>query len=253
MSTKKYSKLNNLLNSYPSGVVLLSSWLRQRGYSLDLLRRYRDSDWLKSIGNGAMVKKGDEVTYEGAIYALQKQLGLSVHPGGKTALSILGKSHYLEFKKSKVTIFGNGSERLPKWFTDYDWSVKINYYNSSFLPLDVDFQEVEVKSFKIKVSGPTRALMECLYLSPKKQELFECYELMEGLNNLLPNKVQVLLEKCSSIKVKRLFMYMAEKAGHQWVKYIDLNKVDMGQGNRSIIENGVYISDYRITVPKELA
>jgi hypothetical protein len=26
--------------------------------------------------------------------------------------------------------------------------------------------------------------MECLYLAPEKQELAECYQLMEGLNNL---------------------------------------------------------------------
>lgn len=42
------------------------------------------------------------------------------------------------------------------------------------------------------------------------------FELMEGLNNLRPNQVQDLLEKCESVKVKRLFLYLAEKAGHEW-------------------------------------
>lgn len=66
--------------------------------------------------------------------------------------------------------------------------------------------------------------MECLYLAPEKQQLLECYEMMEGLNNLRPNLVQQLLEACQSVKVKRLFLYMAEKSGHDWVKYLNLKK-----------------------------
>ncbi len=84
------------------------------------------------------------------------------------------------------------------------------------------------------------------------QELFECFELIQGLNNLRPNHVQELLEQCTSVKVKRLFMYMAEKANHDWVNYINLEKIDLGKGKRSLVKNGVYIPKYRITVPKEL-
>ena len=76
---------------------------------------------------------------------------------------------------------------------------------------------------------------------------------MEGLNNLRPDTVQQLLEACSSVKVKRLFLYMAEKAQHPWLNYLDLQKIDLGKGNRSLVEKGVYVSKYKITVPKELA
>jgi hypothetical protein len=96
-------------------------------------------------------------------------------------------------------------------------------------------------------------MLECLFLSPKHQELIECYELMEGLNNLRPNLVQNLLEGCTSVKVKRLFLYLAEKANHSWVKYLNMDKIDLGSGKRSIVKNGTYNSKYRISVPKELA
>jgi hypothetical protein len=109
-----------------------------------------------------------------------------------------------------------------------------------------------IKSFSIKVSGAARALMECLYLAPLKQELMECFELMEGLNNLPPKQVQALLENCQSVKVKRLFLYMAEKANHSWFKHLDLTRLDLGSGKRSIVKNGVFIGKYGITVPKEL-
>jgi hypothetical protein len=40
---------------------------------------------------------------------------------------------------------------------------------------------------------------------------------MEGLNTLRPDLVQELLEKCSSVKVKRLFMHLAEQFQHPWL------------------------------------
>ena len=94
--------------------------------------------------------------------------------------------------------------------------------------------------------------MECLYSVPKSQPLLEVYEIMEGLNNLRPASVQALLEACKSVKVKRLFLYLAEKAGHDWFNYLDLKKVDLGSGKRSIVQGGTYVPKYQITVPKEL-
>src|SRR5690606_26221199 len=112
--------------------------------------------------------------------------------------------------------------------------------------------EVELSNFSIKVSGSARAIMECLHLAPQKQELMECFELMEGLNNLPPTQIQTLLENCQSVKVKRLFLYMGEKADHSWFKHLDPKSVDLGKGKRSIVKNGAFIDKYGITVPKEL-
>lgn len=94
--------------------------------------------------------------------------------------------------------------------------------------------------------------MECLYHIPTKLSLVECYEIMEGLNNLRPDQVQDLLEHCRSVKVKRLFLYLAGKAEHEWVKHIRFNRIDLGTGKRSIIKGGVFIPKYQITVDKEL-
>ena len=252
MSAHIGSKINKLLGTQPQGTVLLSSWLAQQGYSYDLQQRYKKSNWLHSIGVGALVRANEKVSYEGAVYALQHQANLSIHLGAKTALSILGKAHYLELKPTKVVLFGGAKERLPAWFKKYNWGTKIQYYESSFLPKDLGLIDVERKSFSIKVSGAARAIMECLYLAPKDQDLIECYELMEGLNNLSPKQVQTLLESCQSFKVNRLFLYMAEKAKHTWVDYLDKEKIDLGTGKRSIVKKGAFVHKYGITVPKEL-
>lgn len=252
MSTNKESKINQLLQLQPKGVVLLASWLLDKGYSFDLQRRYRQSQWLESIGSGAMIRKSDEVDLSGALYALQTQLGMSVHFACKTALSMQGKTHYLELTNQKAFVFGNENEKLPTWLTYHDWGIQLKYFSTKFLQTDVGYTEVEVKEFKIKVSSPARAIMECLYLSPDKQDLLECYDLIEPLNNLRPNQVQELLENCSSVKVKRLFLYMAEKANHSWFQYLNLEKIDLGKGKRSIVKHGIYEPKYQITIPKEL-
>ncbi|MBX7060832.1 MAG: type IV toxin-antitoxin system AbiEi family antitoxin [Pyrinomonadaceae bacterium] len=240
------------MTSQPSGVVFQSKWLSDQGYSGHLQKKYRQSNWLVSIGSGAMIRAGDQVGYEGAIYSLQEQTGSTVHPGGRTALALMGKAHYLEMASQRVTLFADKTEKLPAWFREHEWGVSVEFYPTSFLPPDLGLTELERRTFSIKVSGAARALLECLYLAPEKQDLMECYELIEGMNNLRPDQVQRLLEECRSIKVKRLFLYLAEKAGHDWFQYVDLEKVDLGKGKRSVIKGGVFVKKYQITVPKEL-
>jgi hypothetical protein len=251
MGTISKSKLNQLLSSTPKGGVLLTSWLKTNGYSPDLVKRYRSSGWLECIGFGANIRSGDTVDCFGALYSLQDQCGSSIHVGARSALSIQGKSHYLEFNAKKITLFAaNEDRRMPAWFKNFDWGTEVELHSSNFLPHDLGLLNFPIKEFSVKISGEIRALMECLYLVPNYQELIECYELMESRNNLHPKKVQELLCNCNSIKVKRLFLYLAEKAGHEWFNYLDLSNIDLGAGKRKIVENGVLDKKYKITVPQ---
>lgn len=252
MSTGNSSKLNKLLKLQPPGVVLISSWLVAQGYSPELLRRYRNSNWLKSIGTGAMIRDPEQVDYLGAIFSIQQQLNLSIHPAAKTALSLQGKVHFLEFAQQQIYLFGYSKESLPAWFINYDWGVKINYNTTSFLPADEGMTTICKENYELSISAPARALMECLFIAPQSQDLVECLQIMQGLNNLNPKNVQLLLEQCTSVKVKRLFMYLAEKCGHSWFKHLNIEQIDLGKGNRSLVKNGVYIPKYKITVPQEI-
>jgi len=252
MNTAKRSKLNTLVRTQPSGVVLVSSWLAEQGYSLDLQKQYRKSQWFDSIGTGALVRHDDQADYLGGIYALQSQLGLTVHPAGKTALSMQGKAHYLALAAKKVQLFGGVDDALPLWFKKHAWGLELDCKLSSFLPPELGLVEFEHKGFAVKISSPARAVMECLYLAPGSQPLLEVFELMEGLNNLRPANVQALLEGCRSVKVKRLFLYLADKAGHDWLAYLKPDRVDLGSGKRTIVPGGVYVAKYQITVPREL-
>lgn len=247
-----YAKLRKLLSDHKPGTVSLASWLESLGISTDLLKRYRKSGWFESIGTGAFIRPGDHVSWIGGLYALQQQAKLPVHVGANTALEIHGVSHYIRTKLI-VYLFSPLSTPLPRWFLAYKWENEIQHVKTSMLPREVGLTTHQEQNIPFTVSTSERAILECLYLAPKKMDLVECYHLMEGLSNLRPKVLQELLEKCSSVKVKRLFLFMATKAQHQWLSFIDQKKIDLGKGDRSIVDHGVYNAAFHITIPKELA
>lgn len=80
----------------------------------------------------------------------------------------------------------------------------------------------------------------------------DLYYIMEQLTSLDSDKVQTALENTSSQRVKRMFLYMAKKSGHYWFDMLDMDKFGLTTSKLQLVDNGVYISKYRITVPKEL-
>jgi len=248
------TKINSLIQSLPRGSVLLPSWLLSQGYSYELQQSYRKGNWLKSIGKGAMLKSGDPLVLTGALSALQKVENLNIHVGGRSALELQGLAHYLQINNPETTLFLNSRAKLPIWFENNDWNAKLKIFRLSLFNDEMlgmtNFQEGELA---MRISNPARAIMECLALCPDKFPLSESFELMEGLGALRPAKVQELLENCKSLKTKRLFLHFAERANHNWFKYLDLSKIDLGVGKRSLVESGVLISKYKLVLPGELA
>ncbi|MHB8426104.1 MAG: type IV toxin-antitoxin system AbiEi family antitoxin domain-containing protein [Gammaproteobacteria bacterium] len=73
---------------------------------------------------------------------------------------------------------------------------------------------------------------------------------MEGLTNLRPRLVQSLLEHCTSVKVKRVFMVLAEGCGHPWARKLDPMKIVFGKGKRVLVKGGRFDARYSISVPE---
>lgn len=244
------TKISQLISQWPKGTVFTASYLRKEGFSSDLLSRYKSNRRIEPVGHGAYKLPNDKVDWFGAVYALQSQLNLSIHAGGKTALELKGYAHYLPAKANRIFLYGQRGERLPGWFTSSDMEVSISYSATTlFPPTELkSLSEYHHKDFAIKVSAPELAAMEMLYHVPRVQGFDEAFLIMQNLATLRPDLVQELLEQCTSIKVKRLFMSMAEKLEHPWVKRLDLAKLDFGSGKRVIVEDGVLDKQYDITV-----
>ena len=252
MTTQNNKYLRKLFNLLLPGTVATSSWLESFGISRNLKKYYLKARWIEPIGRGAYKKPDDKVEWQGALNAIQKQTNTKVHLGALSALAQQGFSHYFRFNKETLYLFSPLKNSLPKWFLDYEWGVNLLHKKTLFLPDNLGLKEIELKQIPIIVSSPERAIMECLYLSPIQVDLLECYHIFEGLVNLKPKLVKELLQNCNSVKVKRLFLFMAEKSNHAWFQFLDTKNIDLGTGKRMISKNAVYNSKYQISIPKEL-
>jgi hypothetical protein len=137
--------------------------------------------------------------------------------------------------------------------TSYTWERALREFSTKTFDGHIGVTQVKYEGVTLQVSTPELAIMECLLLAPEYYDFMDVYYLMEMLTALRANMVTKLLEECSSIKVKRLFLYMAEKAKHAWFKRLDLSNVTLGSGPRSLTKGGIKVSKYNIIISKELA
>ena len=93
-------------------------------------------------------------------------------------------------------------------------------------------------------------MLELLDEVPKRETFHQVDMLMEGLRNLSPRRLHKLLTECHSVKVKRLFLWFAERHNHAWLKKLDQDGVDLGHGKRMIVRGGKLDTKYNITVPE---
>jgi hypothetical protein len=252
MSGALTSKINQILKLWPRGTVALSSWLESQGVYQQLAHKYEQTQWFERVGYGAFVRSGDKVDWQGALYAIQTHASLPIHAAAKTALELHGITHFVAAGRRNLFLFGAPRAALPSWFKKKDWGVTIRYATPELFsgPHDQGITEKTYGDFSIRVSSLERAILELLYLVPAQQQYEESKQLFEGLRALRPSLVQSLLENCKSIKVKRLFLHLAEATGQSWFEDLKIAKIDLGKGKRVIAEGGHFDSKYNISVPK---
>jgi hypothetical protein len=250
MSRQAETKIQKVMQQWPVGTVATTGFFAssERDVSRQLLNRYVKSRWLSPVGTGAYIKTGEQVGWQGGLYALQAYGQLAVHAGALTALSLQGYAHYVRLGGEPIYLFSPPRIKLPAWFTAHDWSQPIRHAQTSLLPKDVGLVDFQVApSFSIRISAPERAILECLYLAPDEIALMECYQVLEGLTAVRPRLLQQLLEQCSSFKVKRLFLYLAERSDQDWFKRLDGSKLELGSGARSFAKGGSpQKTDYKV-------
>lgn len=255
MTSQNRSKINQLLADWPKGTVAPMTWLEAQRVPRQLADSYCKTGWLRRVARGAYARADDpKVDWTGATWTMQRLLQMTVHPGGKTALELQGEAHFLPLGGGRVTLFGAPAEKLPAWFRSNDWGVRVVYTMTNLFPVgaELGFSELPVRDLTLRVSGRERAMLELLYLVPEKEAFDEAKLLMEGLTTLRPSVLQLLLEKCNSVKAKRLFLSLSESAGHAWLRKLDLARVDLGTGKRVLVKGtkgGRLDAKYQIVLP----
>lgn len=229
------------------------SWLADQGYSRQLVHGYVKNGWLVSIGHGVYCKAGQGLDWKGAVLGVQQYLKLPLHVGGITAMNMQGLAQYLPLaSKEKVHLWG---VKAPSWLNrlKLDGSFIVHKQNlfEGDDTLALEKIPVAVRNWRLYVSSPERAVMEMLSTVESEDDFMQAAELFEGMTQLRPELLNTLLVHCKSIKVKRLFLFLAHHYKFSWVNRLDVKNVDLGKGKRQVIKEGRYDSQYRITIPKK--
>lgn len=246
-------KIKQILDAQGADTLLFSSWLTAQGINRAEQAAYVQSGWLEKVAHGVYKVAGANVSLFSAVSAYNSQLGKQCIIGAETALDIRGYSHYVPMGKPLAFLFTESRAKLPQWFLTTEWDRTIRYHTISlWTDNNLGLEQREEDGRTLLISSPERAIMECLNRPFIAQTLMDTYYIMEMLTTLRPKLVQQLLEQCSSVKVKRLFLYLAEKANYPWYKAIDTGRVNLGSGRRMISPTGKYVSKYNITIPTEV-
>jgi hypothetical protein len=246
-------KINQILQKWPQGTVITTDWLKKQGVSRQSVNNYKNSGWFERIGRGAYKRKGDNISWAGGLYALQKLQGIPVHVGGKTSLEMQGYGHYIKMSfLDRVILWKNPEVRLSAWFKNYDeWKDKLEIRSATLFSNGVGaLSEARIRQVEVQISSAERAILEYLNDVPKREDFDRVNNIMGRLASLHPKVLQQLLEACNSVRVKRLFMYMAEYHGHSWFHRLDPSKINFGKGKREIVKGGKLNKKYMIVVPE---
>ena len=245
-------KLNRNLSTAPAGAVLTLAWLVDHRISRKLADRYARSGWLHRVGPGAFTVHPGPPTWSGAVFGLQ-QTSKSIHLGGRTALEFAGFAHFLPLGDDyPLFLFGPTGECLPRWFKGLPCFKRIRHVKTNVLPYNLGIGEHCDGELVVRISLPERAILELIQASGFSTFSYQHADLIfESLDTLHADLVQRLLQVCASVTVKRLFLHLAERHNHPWVKALDLSKVSLGTGKRTLISGGRLDPKYLVTVPEE--
>jgi Transcriptional regulator, AbiEi antitoxin, Type IV TA system/Transcriptional regulator, AbiEi antitoxin N-terminal domain len=271
-------KLNWLEQNLPEGLLVDAPWLTKHGYSTSLRTQYVAAGWLEQPARRVFRRPRGALSWEQAVISLQTLLEVPVVVGGRTALELQGFAHYLAREQKEIHLYGHHpppewlhklplsvrfvfhkSDRLfrndpiTRGLTSLSWNVKTGEGGSTDpLQTGLTVQPWGHWDWPLTLSTPERAVLELLDELPDRESFHQADKLMEGLTNLTPRRLQKLLEDCKSVKVKRLFFFLADRHDHAWLKRIERERIDLGKGKRLLVRGGKLNATYGITVPEDL-
>jgi len=207
------------------------------------------------------------------VISLQTLLGCPFTVGGRTALELQGFAHYLSSgRRREVDLYGTG--KPPGWVFKLKLENRFVFHNAEKLfkneasrpnrkkaesdagidPLRGSYirQPWGQWEWPLTLSSPERAILELMDEVPQRETFHQADVLMEGLSNLSPRRLHTLLVACRNVKVKRLFLWFAERHQHAWLKKLDRKDIDLGHGKRMLVRGGKLDPTFNITVPESI-
>lgn len=247
MGQDSLTSIKKVMDFITDDSVVTARLLQKYGVSYDRLIRYKQSGWLDEVGHGAYCRHGRSPSIFAALDAVNHQLEMPVRVGGKSALARAGYLQFLPLASERLSLYAPRGVVLPKWFAKrYDGQFTVSH--TMVVPGDMLIGEGREERSRFLQSDAERAFLELLEGVPRKVSLAECFQILELMNALRSSALSNLLTACTSVKVKRLFLLLAEDCGHSWFARLRLEDVNLGTGCRMIDPDGRYYAKYNLVV-----
>lgn len=236
------------------GLVIDRAWLNAKGVSRSSIDYYLRAGRLEAVARGAYRRPGPALKWEHLVYSLQ-ELGYPIYVGGRAALELQGYTHYLSMSgKQQIDLYG--VRHIPVSLLTNSTAIKLVLHSVDLFS-ELPAEAVTTKPFghwdwPIRHATPELALLELLAAVGKEADFSVMDKFFESAVTLRPSLVNKLLNVCTQVKAKRLFLWFATRHNHTWLKQIDISKVNLGSGKRVIVTGGALDKQYQITVPKEM-
>ncbi len=247
------TKLNQLLIEWKSGDLHSLKWLKEKGVTQNAAYGYFQNGALEKHGPGIYSRKNEKLKWTGGLRLLQEELGKKIHVSGRTALELHGHGHYVAMGKKQIVYLSTYSkEKMPKWFNEIDFECEFRLSSSKLFEKYSELVEyTDNTGISIHTSSREMAILELLNVIDLSNSFETAENYMNSLQTLRPKILQKLLEGCNSVKIKRVFLYLAEKLELPFAQELNIKSIDLGIGKRQIIVgNGQMDNKYHITVPK---
>lgn len=249
----------------PYGMLATKKWLAEQGLSVHTIDNAVKTDTLLPLAKGVYSQYSRSVSWEGVVASMQrmdvnKADSLpSIIVGGLSALSLSGLSQYLSLG-NRPHIHLYAQDTLPRWLGRLSLPVDCERHSTKtlwpeWLLKDTAFiklHEWAVELPPVYFSCPEKALLELLVDLPDAVSFEHADELMQGLVNLSPRKLDTLLKACKSVKAKRLFFWLASRQAYPWLRKLNIKDYDLGSGKRVVAKSGKLDTEFLITVPSHM-
>lgn len=246
------SKINHILGEWQPGDVHTLKWFAARQVQQRTAYKYHETGALKKIGTGVFARPHDKLLWVGAVRTLQEELKLNLHVGSKAALELQGSAHYLQAsKRPNIEVIVATKTSIPIWVKNNDWGVNFEFQRSSLISGSQELVPYEDKGITISISSREQAILEFLSTVDLSKSFETAENYLSGLLNLRPKVLQSLLERCNSVKVKRVFLFLSETMELPFFQKLDIEKINLGTGKRVIAKAGNLNHKYQITVPRQ--
>ncbi len=241
----------------PSGLIVTRKWLVEQGLTRHALDNQVKSHQFVPVLPGVYTRPHVTLFWQNLVCSLTSVFDTGLHLGGISALSLQGFAHYMALSDSPA-VHLYGERAPPAWAKNVVQGVEPVWHSTKRLwgegaELTVSKHTVDFKWRDdlppMKISSPELAYLELLMDVPVAISFEHADELMLGLTQLSPRKLAELLSACRSVKVKRLFFWMADHHHYAWRKKLNVEDYDLGKGKRVIAKAGKLDATYQITVP----